>query len=241
MLEEYEEEWTKERNQCERDSDTMTDEMKEEVMTLLRLFGVPYVESPAEAEAQCAALEQMGLVNGIVTEDSDVFVFGGKKIYKNIFDERLYAEAYIADDAEREMSLGRNAMVALAMLLGSDYTDGVKGVGIVNSMEVLRAFDVSQDLKEGLQSFRTWLDGVDLGDLRSKETPASEYIGSRKVFHAKHKSARSRWIPPEHFPAENVIRYVIGGFLTSRTSIRWFSHTCGVSPIIQCLHKSSCW
>lgn len=229
MLQEYEDEWTKERNQRERDADTMTDEMKEEVMTLLRLFGVPYVVSPAEAEAQCAALEQMGLVDGIVTEDSDVFVFGGKKIYKNIFDERLYAEAYIADDAEREMSLGRNAMVALAMLLGSDYTDGVKGVGIVNSMEVLRAFDVSQDLKGGLRSFRTWLDGVDLGNFRSKVTLANEDAGPRKAFHAKHKSARSRWIPPEHFPAENVIRYVIGSF-DSEGESTLVSHTRDVSP-----------
>lgn len=66
----------------ERDMSTITDEMKEDILKLLELCGIPWIESPAEAEAQCAALEELGLVDGIVTEDSDVFVFGGRKVYK---------------------------------------------------------------------------------------------------------------------------------------------------------------
>ena len=66
----------------ERDMSTITDEMKMDILNLLQLCGIPWVESPSEAEAQCAALEELGLVDGIVTEDSDVFVFGGRKVYK---------------------------------------------------------------------------------------------------------------------------------------------------------------
>jgi DNA excision repair protein ERCC-5 len=43
----------------ERDMSTITDEMKEDILTLLQLCGIPWIESPAEAEAQCAALEGM--------------------------------------------------------------------------------------------------------------------------------------------------------------------------------------
>lgn len=32
--------------------------------------------------------------------------------------------------------MGTDEVIALALLLGSDYTEGVKGVGIVNAMEV---------------------------------------------------------------------------------------------------------
>jgi hypothetical protein len=66
----------------ERDMSTITDEMKEDILKLLQLCGIPWIESPAEAEAQCAALEELGLVDGVVTEDSDIFVFGGRKVYK---------------------------------------------------------------------------------------------------------------------------------------------------------------
>ena len=113
----------------------ITEEMKTEVMQLLRLFGIPYVVAPAEAEAQCVELEKLGLVDGIVSEDSDTFVFGGQKVYKNIFDDKKYVEVYNAKDAGEEMNLSHDSMVALAMLLGGDYTEGVKGVGIGKNKE----------------------------------------------------------------------------------------------------------
>jgi DNA excision repair protein ERCC-5 len=104
------------------------------------------------------------------------------------------------------MKLGRNAMVALAMLLGSDYTEGVKGVGIVNAMEILDTFDVSQDLKYGLGSFRHWLDGFDpAAALGVKSTEHSKRT-KENLFHSKHRTARTRWVAPENFPADNVMK-----------------------------------
>lgn len=47
-----------------------------------------------EAEAQCAFMEQSNLIDGIVTDDSDVFLFGARSVYKNIFDDRKYVETY---------------------------------------------------------------------------------------------------------------------------------------------------
>lgn len=189
----------------ERDMDTITGEMKAEVIQLIQLFGIPYVESPAEAEAQCAKLEELGLVDGIVTEDSDVFVFGGKTVYKNIFDDQKYVEAYLANDAQRDLALNRNQFVALAMLLGGDYSEGVKGVGIVNGMEVLQAFDCSDSVKEGLSKFRAWMDGFDPYDALKTKSDSNEKLSAEQEFLRKHKSARTQWAAPQNFPAVNVM------------------------------------
>ena len=47
---------------------------------------------------------------------------------------------YLAEDARREMGLHREDLVALAYFLGSDYAEGVQGVGIVNAVEIVHAF-----------------------------------------------------------------------------------------------------
>ncbi|GFH53240.1 XPG_I-domain-containing protein [Chaetoceros tenuissimus] len=187
-----------EENRRERDMDQVTDEMIEEVMQLLQLFGIPYLRAPAEAEAQAAELEKLGLVDGVVTEDSDAIVFGSRNVYRNIFEDKKYVEVYMSSDSE-SIGLGLNEKIALAMLLGGDYTEGVKGVGIVNAMEVLKAFPVSTSVEEGLKEFRKWLDGFELEDKEDENPAIAE-------FKRKHRTARSRWVVPREFPAKPVLQ-----------------------------------
>ena len=47
-------------------------------------------------------------------------------------------EEFRTDDITRELGLDQKALIRLGMLLGSDYTEGVAGIGIVNAVEVLR-------------------------------------------------------------------------------------------------------
>jgi len=123
-----------------RSSETVTSEMVDECRALLDLFGVPYITSPSEAEAQCAELNRLGLVDGIVTDDSDVFLFGGATIYKNMFHLKKYVERFTASQLSAKLGLSRHRLISLAMLLGSDYTDGIKGIGPVNGMEIVQTF-----------------------------------------------------------------------------------------------------
>lgn len=48
------------------------------VIQALKAENVDYVVAPYEADAQMAFMEREGLVNGIITEDSDMLVFGCK-------------------------------------------------------------------------------------------------------------------------------------------------------------------
>lgn len=132
-----------------RDSDEVTVNMIKEVQELLTRFGIPYITAPMEAEAQCAELLKLELVDGIITDDSDVFLFGGDRVYKNMFHEKHYVEFYSGQDIERELGLNRLKLIELAQLLGSDYTEGLKGIGPVNSMEILAHFG-------DLTNFRIW-------------------------------------------------------------------------------------
>lgn len=46
----------------------------------LKAEQVPYIVAPYEADAQLAYLEKEGIVDGIITEDSDLLVFGCRNV-----------------------------------------------------------------------------------------------------------------------------------------------------------------
>ncbi|OBA19308.1 PIN domain-like protein [Metschnikowia bicuspidata var. bicuspidata NRRL YB-4993] len=166
---------------AKRDAEEVTQTMINDVQELLKRFGIPYITAPMEAEAQCAELYQLGLVDGIVTDDSDCFLFGGSRIYRNMFNQKQYVECYIAEDIEHKVGLDQQKLIELALLLGSDYTEGVKGIGPVLAMEILAEFG-------GLSSFKQWFDETtktlkkpDSGRLKLEKTLISR-IKNGKLF-----------------------------------------------------------
>ncbi|GAA5948833.1 hypothetical protein JCM21900_003443 [Sporobolomyces salmonicolor] len=147
------------RNTEQRNADSVTREM-------LALFGIPWIDAPQEAEAECASLLTRSLVDGIVTDDSDVFLFGGSRIYRNMFNNNTYVECYLLTDLERELGLDRDKLVRLAYLLGGDYTDGLPGVGPVLGRELLEEFKGG----DGLKRFKEWWLRVQGGKDTDNET-----------------------------------------------------------------------
>lgn len=136
---------------------------------MLRLFGIPYITAPMEAEAQCAELVTLGLVDGVITDDSDVFLFGAQRVYKNMFNQSKTVECFLASDLSRELGLTRDTLIQLAYLLGSDYTEGLPGVGPVVAMELLKEFPG----RDGLFKFRDWWLAVQSG--KDKEEGQSSF------------------------------------------------------------------
>ncbi|CAK7244744.1 MAG: DNA repair protein rad2 [Sporothrix thermara] len=194
----YEQELKALRNQQKkdrRDADEVTQVMVSECQALLRLFGIPYITAPMEAEAQCAELVALGLVDGIVTDDSDTFLFGGTRVYKNMFNGNKFVECYISSDLEREMSLTREKLIDIAQLLGSDYTDGLPGVGPVTAMEIISEFPGNN----GLEQFRDWWQDVQSHG-RPKEADADSPF--RRKFR---KSQGTKLFLPLSFPSAAVV------------------------------------
>ena len=68
---------------------------------LLKLFGIPFIVSHSEAEAQCAVLELLSLTDGSITDDNDVFLFGGQNVYRHFFDQKKEVESYSASEVEQ--------------------------------------------------------------------------------------------------------------------------------------------
>ncbi|KAF6083979.1 ERCC excision repair 5, endonuclease [Phyllostomus discolor] len=128
------------KEQQERIAATVTGQMFLESQELLRLFGIPYIEAPMEAEAQCAILDLTDQTSGTITDDSDIWLFGARHVYKNFFNKNKFVEYYQYVDIHNQLGLDRNKLIILAYLLGSDYTEGIPTVGCVTAMEILNEF-----------------------------------------------------------------------------------------------------
>ncbi|KAL0127554.1 hypothetical protein PUN28_003078 [Cardiocondyla obscurior] len=158
QLEDEQEELAKGIGKLERQATNISDQIRIEAQELLRLFGIPYVVAPMEAEAQCAYLEQIKLTDGTITDDSDIWLFGGQCVYKNFFNHNKKVLRYRACDIQHHFKLNRSQLIQLALLVGSDYTTGIAGVGPVTALEILATFPANGDnVLQGLYSFSSWI------------------------------------------------------------------------------------
>ena len=103
---------------------------QEHLVDRITFFGAPF-----EADAQMVALEQMGFVDYIISEDSDLFFYGAKTQFTGFKTCRTdkYRQLLKGETADRRLSALRQqgAHVALTGLLGTDYIDNLKGHGPV--------------------------------------------------------------------------------------------------------------
>jgi DNA excision repair protein ERCC-5 len=86
-------------------------------------------------------LESLNLTQGTITDDNDVFLFGGSSVYRHVFSSDRDLMSYSMQDVKGLLGLDRNKLILLAYLLGSDYTDGIDGIGCVHATEMIQCFN----------------------------------------------------------------------------------------------------
>lgn len=106
----------------------------------LQSLGIQYIFCPGEAEAQCAYFQQEGLVDYVITNDSDCFAFGATKVLRNMLREESNDEYSITFfDITKHQSLNRNTLIYLVSLRGGDYSEGVRSLGSKRSAALANA------------------------------------------------------------------------------------------------------
>ncbi|GEQ67359.1 hypothetical protein JCM33374_g1023 [Metschnikowia sp. JCM 33374] len=133
----------------------VTPEMAKSVMVELDRRHVKYVVAPYEADPQMVYLEKIGVVDGILSEDSDLLVFGCRRLVTKLND---YGECIeiCRDDFHRvpRMALDKYTHAQwrlVAILSGCDYTKGIPGVGLKTAFNVVSRLG---DLTSIIASFK---------------------------------------------------------------------------------------
>ncbi|KAK5121673.1 hypothetical protein LTR85_004845 [Meristemomyces frigidus] len=95
---------------------------------------IPYHQAPGEAEAECAALQQRGVVDAVWSDDGDAFMFGCRTLIKQHKHgkDRVndYVKVFTAESIAERLDPDQDSFVLFAMLSGGDYdTQGLRGCG----------------------------------------------------------------------------------------------------------------
>ncbi|CBZ56245.1 putative flap endonuclease-1 [Neospora caninum Liverpool] len=118
----------------------------DDIKRLLRLMGLPVVEAPCEAEAQCAELTKHKKVWATATEDADALTFGATRLIRNLtFSERTgssaSASAILVIDLPtllEELKFSQEQFIDFCILCGCDYCGTLKGVGAKTAYGLIR-------------------------------------------------------------------------------------------------------
>lgn len=169
---------------------------------LIRLFGLPVLDAPGEAEAECALLQRHGIVDAVLSEDVDTIMFGCTKTFRNWSAEgksgsapthiSLYDTAAVACHG-----LDREGMVLVALMSGGDYLpDGIPGCGIKVACEAANA-------GFGSSLCRLKASDTDSIDAWRANLRHELFTNDSGHFRTKHKSLQI----PDDFPNMQVLRY----------------------------------
>ncbi|KAF8727405.1 hypothetical protein HU200_019010 [Digitaria exilis] len=109
----------------------VTRQHNDDCKRLLRLMGVPVVEAPSEAEAECAALCINDKVYAVASEDMDSLTFGAPRFLRHLMDpssKKIPVMEFDVAKVLEELELTMDQFIDLCILCGCDYCESIKGV-----------------------------------------------------------------------------------------------------------------
>ncbi|KAB1258984.1 Exonuclease 1 [Camelus dromedarius] len=130
-----------EARECFSRSINITHAMAHNVIKAARSQGVDCLVAPYEADAQLAYLNKAGIVQAIITEDSDLLAFGCKKV---ILKMDQFGNGLEIDQSRLGMckQLGdvftEEKFRYMCILSGCDYLSSLRGIGLAKACKVLR-------------------------------------------------------------------------------------------------------
>ncbi|ORX89576.1 PIN domain-like protein [Basidiobolus meristosporus CBS 931.73] len=133
----------------------VTREHNEECKRLLRLMGIPYIEAPCEAEAQCAALCKAGKVYAAASEDMDTLTFQSPVLMRHLtFSEarKMPIDEIHLDKVLEGLELTYDQFIDLCILLGCDYCDSIKGIGPHRAVNLIKQHKSIENILKNLDS-----------------------------------------------------------------------------------------
>ena len=140
-------EWLNERcTQMQGQMYKLSAEDFEIVKELFSIMGVPYYTAPGEAELMCADLCKKGLVDAVLTEDTDVIAYGAP-ICLSKLDNFLggTCRKIEVESLYKELDMSPEQFLDFCIMCGTDYNKNITGIGSKTAFKHIKTFSTIEN------------------------------------------------------------------------------------------------
>ncbi len=126
---------------------------------LLHYLGIPVIDAPSEGEAQAAYMAVKGDVSFTGSQDFDALLFGAPRLVRNItitgrrkLPSRnahisVSPELIELEDVLESLEVTREQLIEVGILVGTDYNNGVKGIGPKKALKMIKQAGIERALE----------------------------------------------------------------------------------------------
>ena len=152
----------------------LTRDMVADARELLRLMGVPTVQAPSEGEAQAAHMAATSPeITAAASKDYDSLLFGAPRLVrfltisgKEFLPSQgtfrpIVPETIVLDQLLEGWGITREQLIDLAMLVGTDFNQGIKGIGPKKALALVQRHGRIEQMPDDI---RDALGGADMVD-----------------------------------------------------------------------------
>lgn len=116
---------------------------------LFDILKVPYFNAILEAEKTCVHLQKDGLVDGVLSEDTDVLAYGVKHFLTKINtgdDTCVYINI---DEVLQTLELSYEQFLDVCIMCGTDYNNNIPKIGPKNAYKLIKEYGSIEGIKDG--------------------------------------------------------------------------------------------
>jgi len=120
---------------------------------LFDLFGIRYIHAPCEAESLLAMLCKKNIIDGCISEDTDILPNGGHLFLRNFNADKNTIEEYCLHGILDNLKLTNDKFIDLCILCGCDYTTKINGLGPITAYKLICKHDNIENFIENNKKF----------------------------------------------------------------------------------------
>jgi flap endonuclease-1 len=118
------------------------------IKTFLEVVNVPYIQAEGEAESYCSYLCNWGIVDSVLTDDTDVLVYGTPLFIFDINSSSGNCKMININELLNEFDLSYESFRDLCIMCGCDYNSNIKSVGQETSYKLIKEYKTIDNLPE---------------------------------------------------------------------------------------------